>query len=84
LYVSRSFFELTCFALSVAGEPRMIATVNVGNKTSRAKMEAWFKKWASEKKKREDRGEVGMLEPRADDHVSSLLAFGDRVRWLRI
>lgn len=50
----------------------MIATVNVGTKSTRAKMEAWFKKWASEKKKREARGEVGLIEPRADDHVSSL------------
>ncbi|KAJ7267384.1 DNA cross-link repair protein pso2/snm1 [Mycena rebaudengoi] len=46
-----SFFELTCFALSLQWG-RMIATVNVGSEGSRAKMGAWVKKWEAEKKKR--------------------------------
>ncbi|KAJ7781839.1 DNA cross-link repair protein pso2/snm1 [Mycena maculata] len=46
-----SFFELTCFALSIRWG-RMIATVNVGNEHSRAKMGRWIKKWEAESKKR--------------------------------
>ncbi|KAJ7183071.1 DNA repair metallo-beta-lactamase-domain-containing protein, partial [Mycena haematopus] len=46
-----SFFELTCFALSIHWG-RMIATVNVGSERSRAKMTWWIKKWEAEKKKR--------------------------------
>jgi hypothetical protein len=38
-----SFFELTAFALSV-DYVRIIATVNVGNPTSRNKMARWFEK----------------------------------------
>lgn len=38
-----SFFELSAFALSV-DYVRIIATVNVGNPTSRAKMARWFEK----------------------------------------
>lgn len=38
-----SFFELTCFALSLNGEGcKMIATVNVGNEKSRGKMKKWY------------------------------------------
>ncbi|KAJ6519118.1 DNA cross-link repair protein pso2/snm1 [Mycena sanguinolenta] len=51
-----SFFELTCFALSIQWG-RMIATVNVGSERSRAKMTRWFEKWEAEKKKRK-RGEA--------------------------
>lgn len=47
-----SFFELSCFALSIP-YIRMIATVNVGSAKSRAKMNAWFEKWDTERKKRE-------------------------------
>jgi len=45
-----SFFELTCFAMSLEWGT-MIATVNVGNATSRAKMEKWVDKWEAERKK---------------------------------
>lgn len=47
-----SFFELTCFALSVQ-YVRMIATVNVGSAKSRGRMNSWFEKWETEKKRRE-------------------------------
>ncbi|KAJ6620554.1 DNA repair metallo-beta-lactamase-domain-containing protein [Mycena sp. CBHHK59/15] len=46
-----SFFELTCFALSLQWG-RMIATVNVGSEGSRAKMARWVQKWEAERKKR--------------------------------
>ncbi|KAJ7625529.1 beta-lactamase-like protein [Roridomyces roridus] len=46
-----SFFELTCFALSIKWG-RMIATVNVGSERSRAKMGRWIKKWEEERRKR--------------------------------
>lgn len=45
-----SFFELTCFALSLDWV-RMIATVNVGNENARRKMGKWFEKWDAERKK---------------------------------
>ncbi|KZS90720.1 DRMBL-domain-containing protein [Sistotremastrum niveocremeum HHB9708] len=45
-----SFFELTCFALSLSWG-KMIATVNVGSATSRGKMMKWFERWESERKK---------------------------------
>ena len=48
-----SFFELTCFALSVEWE-KMVATVNVGSEASRAKMNKWFECWKKEKAKRKD------------------------------
>lgn len=48
-----SFFELTCFALSLESWDRIIPTVNVGNKASRAKMDAWIRAW---KKERANRG----------------------------
>jgi DNA cross-link repair 1A protein len=44
-----SFFELTCFALSLDWV-KIIATVNLGEK-SRAKMDRWFEKWSAERKK---------------------------------
>jgi len=46
-----SFFELTCFALSVEWE-KMIATVNIGSEASRAKMDQWFERWKKERTKR--------------------------------
>ena len=58
-----SFFELSAFALSV-DYVRIIATVNVGNPTSRAKMARWFEKWKAEKKRRNYRP----VEPRTDDY----------------
>ena len=48
-----SFFELTCFALSVEWE-KIIATVNTGSEASRAKMNQWFERWKKEKAKRKD------------------------------
>ncbi|CCF53304.1 hypothetical protein NDA11_005658 [Ustilago hordei] len=58
-----SFFELTAFALSTKYD-RIIATVNVGNPTSRAKMAKWFEKWMLEKRRREKNG-LRELEARA-------------------
>lgn len=48
-----SFFELTCFALSIKWE-KMIATVNIGSEASRAKMNHWFERWRKEKAKRKE------------------------------
>lgn len=48
-----SFFELTCFALSIEWE-KMIATVNIGSEASRAKMDQWFERWKREKTKRKE------------------------------
>ncbi|KAJ7035614.1 DNA cross-link repair protein pso2/snm1 [Mycena alexandri] len=59
-----SFFELTCFALSLQWG-RMIATVNVGSERSRAKMARWIQKWEAERKKRK-KGE--MVPHRRDDY----------------
>ncbi|KAJ1028490.1 hypothetical protein NDA16_001656 [Ustilago loliicola] len=58
-----SFFELTAFALSTRYD-RIIATVNVGSPTSRAKMAKWFEKWMLEKRRREKNG-LAELEARA-------------------
>ncbi|KAG8899668.1 hypothetical protein FRB99_006511, partial [Tulasnella sp. 403] len=46
-----SFFELTCFALSI-DVAKIIATVNVGSAKSRGTMGKWFEKWETERKKR--------------------------------
>ena len=46
-----SFFELTCFALSLDWV-KMIATVNVGSQASRAKINRWIEKWEAERKRR--------------------------------
>jgi DNA cross-link repair 1A protein len=59
-----SFFELTCFALSFDWA-RMIATVNVGSETSRAKMAKWVEKWEAEKKKR---GKVEVVHFRSPEY----------------
>ncbi|KDQ61363.1 hypothetical protein JAAARDRAFT_123037 [Jaapia argillacea MUCL 33604] len=61
-----SFFELTCFALSLECG-RIIATVNVGNEKSRGKMGKWFEKWETEKKKRKEAGE-GAVRHRQPDY----------------
>ncbi|CDS00651.1 related to TDA10-ATP-binding protein of unknown function [Sporisorium scitamineum] len=58
-----SFFELTAFALCTRYD-RIIATVNVGSPTSRAKMAKWFEKWMLEKRRRDKQG-LGELEARA-------------------
>ncbi|OSD04737.1 DRMBL-domain-containing protein [Trametes coccinea BRFM310] len=59
-----SFFELTCFALSLDWG-RMIATVNVGSETSRGKMGKWVERWEAERKKR---GGAKIVEHRAEDY----------------
>lgn len=46
-----SFFELSCFALSL-NWAKMIATVNVGSEASRAKIAKWIEKWEAERKRR--------------------------------
>ena len=46
-----SFFELTCFALSLDWA-RIVATVNVESAASRAKISAWIARWEAERKKR--------------------------------
>lgn len=58
-----SFFELTCFAMS-CDWVKMIATVNVGNEKSRAKMAKWVERWENEKK----RSKEPMVKARADDY----------------
>ncbi|KAL7419134.1 DNA cross-link repair protein PSO2/SNM1 [Cryptotrichosporon argae] len=64
-----SFFELTCFALSMPGvNIKMIATVNVGNEKSRAKMQKWFEKWAAEKQKRKEKGLPEIVEYRDSNY----------------
>ncbi|EJT98792.1 DRMBL-domain-containing protein [Dacryopinax primogenitus] len=50
-----SFFELTCFALSV-DVGKIIATVNVHSASSRGKMQKWFEKWDVERKRRRNAG----------------------------
>ncbi|WVQ75584.1 hypothetical protein IAR50_005211 [Cryptococcus sp. DSM 104548] len=60
-----SFFELTCFALSLPGpDLKMIATVNVGNEKSRAKMKKWFEKWLAEKARRKEKKMPAVVEYR--------------------
>ncbi|KAI0675859.1 DRMBL-domain-containing protein [Trametes maxima] len=59
-----SFFELSCFALSLDWG-RMIATVNVGSETSRGKMAKWVERWEAERKKR---GGAKMVDFRAEDY----------------
>lgn len=59
-----SFFELTCFALSLDWG-RMIATVNVGSEASRGKMAKWVQRWEAEKKKR---GRVEIVQYRSPDY----------------
>ncbi|KAG1850713.1 DRMBL-domain-containing protein [Suillus subluteus] len=58
-----SFFELTCFAMSLDWV-KMIATVNVGNERSRAKMAKWVERWEIDRK----RSKEAMVKPRAADY----------------
>ncbi|KAI0272307.1 DRMBL-domain-containing protein [Gloeopeniophorella convolvens] len=46
-----SFFELTCFALSVDWA-RIVATVNVENASGRNKIATWVARWEAERKRR--------------------------------
>ncbi|EGU12908.1 putative DNA repair protein Pso2/Snm1 [Rhodotorula toruloides ATCC 204091] len=48
-----SFFELTCFCLSLDWT-RVIPTVNVHTASSRNKMKGWIDRWGAEKKRRAD------------------------------
>jgi DNA cross-link repair 1A protein len=59
-----SFFELTCFAMSLEWD-RMIATVNVGSAISRAKMDKWVDKWKAERKKS---GKIEVIKYRELDY----------------
>ncbi|KAL1412094.1 DNA cross-link repair protein PSO2/SNM1 [Vanrija albida] len=64
-----SFFELTCFALSLPGpDLRVIATVNVHNEKSRLKMKKWIEKWAAEKAKRKERGLSAVVDYRDETY----------------
>ncbi|WWC92862.1 uncharacterized protein L201_007823 [Kwoniella dendrophila CBS 6074] len=66
-----SFTELTCFSLSIPGaDLKMIATVNVGNEKSRAKMKKWFEKWAAEKARRKEKGLPSIVDYRDETFVS--------------
>lgn len=63
-----SFFELTCFALSLHWE-KMVATVNIGSAKSRGKMEQWFEKWQTERTRRlKSSGEQDVVQYRCLDH----------------
>ena len=57
-----SFFELTCFAMSLEWG-KIIATVNVGSETSRGKMAKWVEKWEAERKKRGNHDVVACRQP---------------------
>ncbi|KAF8659851.1 hypothetical protein AX16_001736 [Volvariella volvacea WC 439] len=57
-----SFYELTCFALSLDWN-RMIATVNVGSESSRAKISKWVSLWEEERKRRGSDGIVPYRQP---------------------
>ncbi|KAH9072363.1 DRMBL-domain-containing protein [Lactarius deliciosus] len=46
-----SFFELTCFALSLDWA-RIVPTVNVESAASRAKISTWIARWEAERRKR--------------------------------
>ena len=64
-----SFFELTCFALSLDWV-KMIATVNVGSQASRSKITRWIEKWEAEKKRRSKGtidGKSDIISPRHDE-----------------
>ncbi|KAH7881772.1 DNA repair metallo-beta-lactamase-domain-containing protein [Phlebopus sp. FC_14] len=58
-----SFLELNCFAMSCQWG-KMIATVNVGNESSRAKMVKWVERWEAERKRTKEI----FVQPRAPDY----------------
>lgn len=62
-----SFFELTCFALSL-DYVKMIPTVNVHTETSRNKMKMWMTRWMDEKKRRADAKIPRMVPPRSESY----------------
>jgi len=48
----------------------MIATVNVGNEKSRAKMKKWFEKWSAEKARRKEKNLPAIVDYRDETYVS--------------
>ncbi|KAL5492089.1 PSO2 [Sanghuangporus weigelae] len=62
-----SFSELACFALSIDCG-RIVATVNVGSATSRAKMTKWVERWETERKRRKEAGLPVVVEYRHLDY----------------
>ncbi|ESK97882.1 dna repair protein pso2 [Moniliophthora roreri MCA 2997] len=62
-----SFFELTCFAMSVEWG-RIIATVNVGSEKSRGKMDVWVKRWEGERRKEVTKDEGYVVPYRRRDY----------------
>jgi DNA cross-link repair 1A protein len=50
----------------------MIATVNVGNEKSRAKMKKWFEKWLAEKIRRKEKNLPAIVDYRDEHYVSKL------------
>lgn len=58
-----SFSELACFALSVDCA-KIVATVNVGSATARAKMSKWIERWEVERKRRREAGLAAVVEYR--------------------
>lgn len=48
----------------------MIATVNVGNERSRAKMKKWFEKWLAEKARRREKNLPAVVDYRDETYVS--------------
>lgn len=62
-----SFVELACFAVSVDCA-KVIATVNVGSATGRAKMQKWIEKWDAERKKRRDADEPAIVKFRSMEY----------------
>ena len=59
-----SFFELTCFALSLNWD-KIIATVNVSSDIARGNMVRWFDKWKAERK---NKGVDEVVPYRANDY----------------
>lgn len=51
-----SFLELSAFMIGLDSWGRCVPTVNVGNGKSRAKMEAWIRKWKEEGVRRRRKG----------------------------
>jgi DNA cross-link repair 1A protein len=62
-----SFFELTCFALSVDWG-KIIATVNVGSQVGRSKMSQWFERWELERRRRKEKGDSLIIPSRSDEY----------------
>lgn len=59
-----SFAELTCFMLGVDCT-KVIPTVNIGNAVGRAKMQKWIEKWDTERRRRQEARESGIIRFRS-------------------